>query len=129
ERVVAELDLAGLLAALVHREIDDPAEAEGALFDKAQLGADALPRRPGEPLRLGLRTGGKKNDMAAIQTRQFRDPDDLVGLELVRDRATPKQLSVGAASFKEDVSEPGSSHLRFRPGVHPVLERGARPRC
>src|SRR5260221_658146 len=41
ERVMAELDLAGLLAALVHREIDDPAEAEGALLNQPQFAADA----------------------------------------------------------------------------------------
>ena len=47
ERVVGELDLPGLLVALVHREIDDPAELEPALAHQVQLArrASAAPRR------------------------------------------------------------------------------------
>src|SRR5882757_6351462 len=54
ERVVAELDLAGVLVALEHREIDDPAEAELAGRDRTELAADAGARRPGELCRFIL---------------------------------------------------------------------------
>ena len=48
ERVVAELDPAGVLVDLVHRVIDDPAEAEFALGVELKLGADFHPCRGGE---------------------------------------------------------------------------------
>src|SRR5207245_3466025 len=48
DRIVAELDLPGLLVALVHREIDDPTKAVLVLGDEAELGADALAGDTGE---------------------------------------------------------------------------------
>src|SRR6266436_5565718 len=46
--VVAELDLTGLLVKLVHREVGDPAELEGAVLGEAELPPDLEPRRAGK---------------------------------------------------------------------------------
>ena len=45
EGVVAEVDLLGLLVIVIHREIDDPAEAEGVFFDQVEGFGDAGARR------------------------------------------------------------------------------------
>ena len=137
--------LPGLLVQLVHREIDDPAESEGALLDQPKLVADAGARLAGEALGLGLWTGGKKNDVAAVQPRELGEPGDFLALEIVGDRTAPNHLrfadlsfgrgaqlvgGFGLAALKDDVAEPGGAHLGFRPLVHPVEERGTRPgRC
>src|SRR5215471_18818207 len=48
EWIVAELDLAGLLVELVHREVHDPAEAELIPGDEIELLRDLAARRAGE---------------------------------------------------------------------------------
>ena len=59
---MAEVDLLLLLVELEHREVDDPAEAEGTLLDQAELLGDAGARGSGEPGRfLGLGDGGRRN--------------------------------------------------------------------
>ena len=50
ERVVAEVDLAGLLVPLVHREVDDPAEPVGVLLDQIELLAQLDADPAGQPL-------------------------------------------------------------------------------
>src|SRR5438045_4097509 len=69
ERVVAEINIAGLLAALVHRKIDDPAEAEGALFDEPQFTADTATRRGRKGHRLGRPTADEEHRIAVDEAK------------------------------------------------------------
>ena len=47
---MAEIDLACLLVALVHREVDDPAEAERVLLDEIQIFSELDASPPGQTL-------------------------------------------------------------------------------
>ena len=73
ERVVAEVDLPGLLVQLVHREVDDPAEAERVL-SRPGPSSSAEPRahRAGElRRRLGL-AGDEEHRVAGATARRRR---------------------------------------------------------
>ena len=67
ERVVAEVDLLGVLVVFEHREIDDPAEPERALLDQAELLADAGARRAGELGRLAFLAGGEEHAVVGAE--------------------------------------------------------------
>ena len=54
KRVVAEVDLLGGLVVFVHRIIDDPAEAEGVLFNQAKLLTGAGSHQSGKPFGFAL---------------------------------------------------------------------------
>src|SRR6476660_9167861 len=46
--VVREIDLLLVLVPLIHREIDDPAEAKFVFLNHAELAADTRARQPGQ---------------------------------------------------------------------------------
>src|SRR5205085_8709638 len=100
ERVVAELDLPGLLVPFVHREIDDPAEAEGALLIEPELLADAVARLAGERAELGRQPGDEEHGVAVLQLQFLAQACGALRPETAGDR--PRPLAVA----EEDVAEP-----------------------
>src|SRR3546814_1802003 len=60
EGVVAEIDLLRVLVIFIHREIDDPAEAEGVLLDQAQFLPNAGACKSGELRRVLFLACGEK---------------------------------------------------------------------
>src|SRR3984893_9195766 len=67
ERVMAELDLAGLLVTLVHREIGNPAELEAVLGGETELLADLEPRGAGERAERARYAGDEKHSVAVAE--------------------------------------------------------------
>src|SRR5262249_29383926 len=105
ERVVAELDLLGVLVQLVHREVGHPAETERVGLDETELLTQANPNAAGELLgdwllvadeehRVAVARGGRGGGGGAAQGRAER-----VAVEDLRERA------FGAALAEDDVAE------------------------
>ena len=86
ERVVAEIDLSGLLVQLVHREVGDPAEPERALLDQAEFfgrAACAPRRRISPPLRS---CPPRRTPRRRLEPARRADRLGAVGFEVARDR-------------------------------------------
>ena len=58
---MAEVDLLLLLVVLIHREVDDPAEAESAFLDEIELLGCAGAREARELRRLGFLAGREED--------------------------------------------------------------------
>ncbi len=120
ERVVAELDLAGVRVALEHREVDDPAEAERPWLDQAELVAEpaCAPRRRTSRPRAFL----SQTKNTASPSLERRPPRAMLairaGVEVLGDRA------LGAALGEDDVAEARRA-LLARPVVQ-LVEEAAR---
>ena len=102
ERVVGEVDLPGLLVQLVHREVDDPAEAEGVLLDQAELLAEARAHRRRRTSRAAcLLVADEEHGVAVRRGRAAaRIAASRVGVEVLGDRP----LGAPSAS-NDDVAE------------------------
>src|SRR5258708_4410844 len=108
KRVMAELDLTRRLVALVHREVDDPAEAERVLLGEVEFSADAVAREAGELHRRRRHPGHEKYGVTVLETEIITHAGGDFGAEIARDRA-------GAlAVAEEDIAEAGLS-FRLRP--------------
>ena len=74
EGIVREVDLLLLVVELEHREVDDPAEAEGAFFDQVELLADAGPRSAREPRGLVFLAGGEEDAVVGAEAHRLGQP-------------------------------------------------------
>ena len=99
ERVVAEVDQAGFLVQFVHREVGDPAEAELALGDQAELVAELGPDLTGEFRRFVLLACGEEDGVAGVEAAGDADGFGAVGFQVAGDRA------LGTLGVENDVAE------------------------
>src|SRR5580704_7772138 len=115
ERIVTELDLAGLLVALVHREIGNPAELEAVLGGETEFLADLEPRGAGERAERTRYAGDEKHRVAVAEAECGAQRFGPLGPKAARDR--PGALAI----TEEDI---GQARLAFvlGPGIHPVAK-------
>ena len=119
-----EIDLAGGLVTLIHREVDNPGKAEDVLVDQPLLLADPHPRTAGQMCRRRLVGTGKEHRITIPDTRRKAD---LLGL------FRPQRLGYRAARLAitiDDIAHAGRA-FGLRPAVHPVRDGAAaafRPR-
>src|SRR5207245_292727 len=86
ERVVAELDLPGLLVQLVHREVGHPAEPERVLLDEAELLAELVPHLPREPVGRGTLLANEEKHVAVDRLGRRAESAEVRRVEEFRDR-------------------------------------------
>ena len=115
---MAEVDLLVVLVILVHREVDDPAEAEGALLDEAELLGDAGAGEAGEPRRLLFLAGGEEDAVVGPEAHRLGDAVHPLLAMVLGDRAAP------LAALARRIAEAGKA-LAPRPFVHVVEELAA----
>src|SRR5262249_44234035 len=118
ERVVAELDLLGVLVELVHREINDPAESELAIDREIQLPADLQARGAGERRDLPRNTAAEKHGIAVLERELTANLRCALRTEILGDG--PRAFIVA----EENISQAGLL-LVLCPAVHAVAERAA----
>src|SRR3546814_13083313 len=98
---MAELHLAGVVE-LEHREIDDPAEAEGVLLQKIELVAQAIAHLARQLRGRQRLVAGEEDRIAVLQAGNRLDLRETLGVEVLGDR------SLGAAVLAiDDVAEAG----------------------
>ena len=123
EGIVREVDPLLLLVPLVHREIDDPAEARTVLVDETELLADAGARGAGEAWRTSPDCRPTKKTASPAFEAELRADGASV-------RSGPMFLAIGPAPTsrprprEEDVAQ-ARLPLALRPGVHAVAEGAA----
>src|SRR5438128_854770 len=115
EWVVAELDLAGFLVALVHREIGDPTELEEAVFCQTEFTPDLEPRRAGKSGEVLGHAANEEDSVGVVET-ELR-PQVFGPFRSKAPRDGPGTFPVP----KEDVAEPRLA-LGLSPRVHAVTE-------
>ena len=110
ERVVAEVDLSGVLVELEHREIDDPAERGSAFSSISPSSSPSLrAHRAGEFRRRVLLAADEEHGVAVLERRSPRASAAMrSGVEVLGDRA------LAAALGEDDVAE-----ARARPARAP----------
>src|SRR6202047_1717870 len=115
ERIVTEVDLAGLLVALVHREIGNPAELEAVLGGETEFVADLEPRGAGERAERARYAGDEKHRVAVAEAECGAQRFGPLGPKAARDRPGPLAIT------EEDI---GQSRLALvlGPGIHPVAK-------
>ncbi|MPL89883.1 hypothetical protein SDC9_35925 [bioreactor metagenome] len=122
EGVVREVDLA-VVGLLVHREVDDPAEAEHAFLGQAKLAADLVAGLAGDRLELLGLAAEEEHCVALVQVELGPDRLGALGAKGLGDRAGGLHRTVlGLAP--EDVAHAGQA-IRLGEGVHPVTELAA----
>src|SRR5205814_8607283 len=93
ERVVAEVDLAGLLVALVHREIGNPAELEAVLGGETEFLADLEPRGASERAERARDAGNEKHRVAVAEAERRAQRFGPLGPKAARDRPGPLPIT------------------------------------
>src|SRR5208282_791054 len=89
-----EIDLLLLLAPLVHREIDDPAQFEAILLDQPKFFADLGARWTGELDEARRLAGDKEHGIAGAQPDLRAERFGLIAAKVVSDRSLSEdQLS------------------------------------
>ncbi len=125
ERVVAEFDLA-VVVFLVHREINDPAEFEHAVFTKAQFIANLVARLAGKFGCCQFLVTGKEDRIAIGNAGNFLDLCDAFGIKIFGNRA------FGFAVFIVNDVTKTSRPFFAGPGIELVKEAAraaSGPRC
>ncbi len=126
ERVVAELDLLGVLVQLVHREVGHPAEAERVGLDEPELLAEANPDPARELLGNRLLVADEEHRVALAGSGGRHEPTEPVPVEELRERP------LRAAVAEDHVPEPRrplvACPLPELVEEAPRLRRGARRR-
>ncbi len=118
ERIVAEIDLLGVFVIFEHREIDDPAEFERALFDQLKFFTDPGTRRTGELGRLAGLACGKEQPIVVAEAQFGVNRLHAVFAVVLGDR------SAEVAAFARNIAE-ACIALAARPFVHLVEEFAA----
>src|SRR3984893_1881012 len=89
ERVMAELDLAGLLVALVHRETGNPAEIEAVLGGETGLLADPEPGGAGDRAERARYASDEKHRVAVAEPERGAQRSAPPGPKAARHRPGP----------------------------------------
>jgi hypothetical protein len=82
---------AGLLVQLVHREVDDPAEAEDVLLDQAELRPSACGAAPASLAAAVRLVGDEEHRVAVAAPQAAREAATLLGFEELGDRAPARR--------------------------------------
>ena len=114
-----EVDLLLLFVILVHREVDDPAEAERALLDELELFGDARASEACELGRIGFFASGKKQPVVGTNAERMGERIHLLGPMVLGDWAAP--FATLACRVAETCETFGA-----RPFVHVVEEFAAK---
>jgi hypothetical protein len=112
ERIVGEVDLLLLLAPLVHREVDDPAQFEAVLLDQVEVLADFGARGARELHELLRLAGDEEHRVAVLQAKLRAQLFGPLGAEIVGDRPAADHRAI--VERKEDIAEPRLA-LALRP--------------
>src|SRR3546814_9194965 len=89
KRVVTEVDLAGVLVGLEHREIDDPTHGEPVRVDQVELLGDAGARQSRELRGDRFLAGGKEQPVVGAETQFGGQRVHLLRAVLLCDRPAP----------------------------------------
>ena len=118
EGVVGEVDAAGVRVALVHREVDDPAELEAVRVDQPQLLAHPRARQAGQPRGSLLRACREHHAVVGAQPQPFGQRAHAVVAVILGDRPAP------LAPSPRRIAQAGEA-LALRPAVQIVEELAA----
>ena len=113
-----EIDLAGGLVALIHREVDNPGKAEDGLVDQPLLLADPHPCAAGQICRCRLIGAGKEHRITITNTCGKTDFLGLFRAQSLCHRTACLALTI------DDITHAGGT-FRLCPAVHPVGDGAA----
>ncbi len=83
---MAEIDLLVVFVIFVHREVDDPAEAEHPILDQAQLFANLCPRGACELVGVAFLAGREEDAVASPQTELLKKRREMGRFEILQHR-------------------------------------------